>query len=126
MLETITSIPSVQAFAELLQKNPGLVILKFGAAWCGPCKRIEGLVNSWYQKMPNTVQTCLIDIDEDIELYTFLKAKRRINGVPGLFCYDKGNVSYIPSDFIMGADEKTIHEFFTRCGQRLMAASRNG
>lgn len=122
MLETITSLPNVQAFVELLKKNPGLIIIKFGAPWCGPCKRIEGLVNSWFQKMPNSVQTCLINIDDDIELYTYLKSKRRINGIPGLFCYDKGNVTYIPTDFIMGADEKQINEFFVRCGQRLMTS----
>ena len=27
-------------FEELLRQNPGKVVLKFGATWCGPCKLI--------------------------------------------------------------------------------------
>ena len=34
-------------FEELLRQNPGKVVLKFGATWCGPCKVIEPLVNQW-------------------------------------------------------------------------------
>ena len=39
-------------FEELLRQNPGKVVLKFGATWCGPCKLIDPLVNQWFAKMP--------------------------------------------------------------------------
>jgi thiol-disulfide isomerase/thioredoxin len=111
----LTKIESVSAFSQLLKENKGLIILKFGAEWCGPCKRIEGLVNEWYSKMPQeTVQCGLIDVDENIELYGFLKSKKRINGIPAIFCYVKGNDHYIPDDMAVGADPNEINGFFQR------------
>ena len=34
-------------------------IIKLGATWCGPCKKIEPLVNDWLQKMPINVCKCI-------------------------------------------------------------------
>jgi thiol-disulfide isomerase/thioredoxin len=117
----LTSLPSVQAFSDLLQsKNPGLVILKFGAEWCGPCKRIEPLVHGWYDKIQKDVffssrVVCgVIDVDENFEVYGFLKSKRRINGIPAILCYHKGNVSYIPDDMMAGADVDQVNALFER------------
>jgi len=115
----ITEIASVADFAQLLQNNQGLIILKYGAEWCGPCKKIEGLVNEWYSKMPPDVQCGLIDVDKNIELYGFLKSKKRINGIPAIMCYVKGNTHYIPDDMVVGADPAQINGFFQRSLQAL-------
>ena len=37
--EIITNIPNKEEFFKLLQNNPGLILLKFGATWCGPCQK---------------------------------------------------------------------------------------
>lgn len=114
-LPIITEIPSLDQFAEQLKTNPGLLILKFGAAWCGPCKRIEPLVHDWVEKLPENVQFCMIDIDECFDLYVFLQKKKMINGVPGMLCYYKNNLNYIPNDSVVGADSNEINAFFERC-----------
>jgi len=114
-LPVITEIPSLDQFAEQLKTNPGLLILKFGATWCGPCKRIESLVHEWLEKLPENVQFCMIDIDECFDLYVFLQKKRMINGVPGILCYYKNNLNYIPNDSVVGADANQINAFFERC-----------
>jgi thioredoxin 1 len=114
-LPVITNIESVVAFQQLLINNPGVVVLKFGAEWCGPCKKIESLVEQWFAAMPSTVQCCMIDVDESIELYGFLKAKRRINGIPAILSYRKGNLNYIPNDMMAGADVAQVNAFFQRC-----------
>jgi len=111
----ITKIGSVVAFQQLLIDNPGWVVLKFGAEWCGPCKKIEGLVEQWFSVMPPTVQCCKIDVDESFELYGFLKSKRRINGIPAILAYRKGNLNYIPNDMMAGADVAQVNAFFQRC-----------
>ena len=113
-LPIITKIESVIAFQKLLIDNPGVVVLKFGAEWCGPCKKIEGLVEQWFAAMPATVQCCKIDVDESIELYGFLKSKRRINGIPAILAYRKGNLNYIPNDMMAGADVAQVNAFFQR------------
>lgn len=121
MSTILTSIPSVQAFSDLLQSNPGIIILKFGAEWCGPCKRIEPLVNAWYARIASdsffsTRVICgLIDVDENFEVYGFLKSKRRINGIPAILCYYKGNLSYIPEEMTAGSDVNQTNAFFERC-----------
>jgi thiol-disulfide isomerase/thioredoxin len=40
-LPIITRINGRKHFQELLESNPGVLIIKFGATWCGPCKVIE-------------------------------------------------------------------------------------
>jgi thiol-disulfide isomerase/thioredoxin len=114
-LPILDKIGSVKDFSDILQKNPGLIIIKFGAEWCGPCKMIENQVNNWFQRMPNTVQSYIIDVDECFEVYAFLKTKKMVNGIPVILCYDKGNLNYIPSDSIIGSDKQGIDAFFNRC-----------
>ena len=116
-LKVITKIDSIVAFQQLLIDNPGWVVLKFGAEWCGPCKKIEGLVEQWFAAMPPTVQCCKIDVDESFELSGFLTAKRRINGIPAILAYKKGNLNYIPNDMMAGADVAQVNAFFQRCLQ---------
>ena len=99
-------------FEELLKQNPGKVVLKFGATWCGPCKRIDPLVNQWFSNMPATVKCAAIDIDESFDLYGAFKSKRQITGIPAILCFNKGNESYIPDLNVVGADVVQVNAFF--------------
>ena len=99
-------------FEELLKQNPGKVVLKFGATWCGPCKRIDPLVNQWFSNMPATVNCAAIDIDESFDLYGAFKTKRQITGIPAILCFNKGNESYIPDLNVVGADVVQVNTFF--------------
>ena len=111
----MTEIKNMQHFSEILQNNPGFVIIKFGAEWCGPCKKIEGLVHERFDKLPDNIQPILIDVDESFELYAYLKNKKMLNGIPAILAYEKGNLSYIPSDRVIGANVEEINLFFQRC-----------
>jgi len=102
-------------FSKLLETNPGLIILKFGADWCGPCKVIEPLVIERMKKLPNTAHCFLINIDHSIELYGFLKTKKIINGIPAILAYYQGNVHYIPDEVTIGADKNHVNTFFNTC-----------
>jgi len=99
-------------FEELLKQNPGKVVLKFGATWCAPCKVIDPLVNQWFSRMPATVRCATIDVDESFDLYGAFKAKRQINGIPAILCFNKGNLSYIPDMTVVGADTDQVNAFF--------------
>jgi thioredoxin 1 len=114
-LPIITSTVTTQDFVALLEQNPGLVIAKFGAEWCGPCKRIEEIVQKCMDQMPNTIQCLVLDVDESFELYAYLKNKKMLNGIPAILAYEKGNTSYIPSDRVIGANVEEINLFFQRC-----------
>lgn len=117
--QIITEILNRKAFLLLLENNPGLIIIKFSASWCGPCKLIKNAVDGFFASSPNEVICADIDVDECFDLYSFLKSKKMINGIPVLLCYKKGNLTYIPDDIITGADPNQLHNFFIRCGKHL-------
>jgi hypothetical protein len=66
-------------------------------------------------QFPHTIQGAIIDIDDNFEIYAFLKSKRVVNGVPVILCYKKGNLNYVPNDVVVGADVNQINMFFSRC-----------
>lgn len=112
--ENIITALDRNQFAELLAKNTGKIVIKFGAEWCGPCKKIEPLVIHHMSNLPATVVGAIIDIDESFDLYAYLKSKRMVNGIPVILCYHSGNTTFVPDDFVGGADEKAVNAFFNR------------
>jgi thioredoxin-like negative regulator of GroEL len=120
--EVISEIPSREAFLHILKNNPGLIILKLGAAWCGPCKVVKPAVDGFFVSSPPEVICGDIDVDKSYDFYSFLKSKKMVNGIPVILCYKKGNATYIPDDSIVGSDPNKLHLFFKRCGQHLVDA----
>jgi len=98
----------------LLQNNVNIVILRFTAAWCGPCKRIEPVIQRWLDSMPTNVLFYSLDIDENVDIYSYFKSKRRVNGVPALMCFSRGNISYIADEFVSSGDLEEVARFFQK------------
>ena len=117
-LPLITKINNRGHFAEMLQTNPGLIIIKFGAEWCGPCKAIEAEVKEYFNRMPDNVQCIMIDVDESFDVYAFLKSKKMINGIPAILCYEKNNLNYVPNEITTGSNKQQIYTFFSNCYQK--------
>jgi len=115
MSETYSPLITLQDFAVKLQNNPGVFIVKLGADWCGPCKKIEVLVHSCMSQAPSNVECAIIDVDESLEIYSFLKRNRVINGIPAILAYYAGNAKHIPDYSVIGADQNQIVAFFQRC-----------
>jgi len=118
--EIISEIANRDAFFNLLQHNPGLIMLKLSAKWCPPCKLIEKPVHAFFATSPSEVICGDIDVDISFDFYSFLKSKKMVNGIPALLCFKKGNATYIPDDTLTGADPQQLHQFFLRCGKHLM------
>lgn len=108
-------------FLKLLSNNPGLVIVKLGAEWCGPCKKIAPVLEGFFATSPDNVICADIDVDESFDYYAYLKSKKMVNGIPVILCYKKGNTSFIPDDSVTGADPAALDAFFRRCGTHLKA-----
>lgn len=97
---------------ELLPNNNGYIILKFTADWCGPCKSIKSLVEEKTKNLPANVQYYEIDVDENIDLFSFFKSKKMCKGIPALFAFKKGNLTFVPDHSVIGADIDEITKLF--------------
>ena len=114
-LPIITSVPTLEYFQQLMENNPGLIVIKLGAPWCGPCQVIEPDVKALFAAMPSNVQCLSINIDDNVDMYSFLKKKRVVNGVPAILCYKRGNMSCVPDDYMIGANKERIVQLRDRC-----------
>jgi len=113
--DIITEIRDRKHFNDLLLENPGLLIIKFGAEWCSPCKLIEDDVKKAFDTMPDNVQCAIIDIDNNFDVYAYLKTKKMISGIPAILCYSDDNTDFCPNEFHSGSDKTKLKEFFNRC-----------
>ena len=118
-LPLITEIKSRNDYMELIQNNPGLFIVKFGAEWCGPCKKIESDVMDKFNNMPDNVQCAVVDIDNNFDVFAFLKTKKMFAGIPAILCYHKDNDSYIPDEIHNNSNKDELADFFIRCEELL-------
>ena len=115
LVPILNSIPSVNHFKEIIENNKGTVIIKFGANWCGPCKRIDAQVHNWFNYFSThcpLFQTYLIDVDDNLEVYGFLKNKKMVNGIPAILVYKKQNITHIPDATVLGANPQEIDLLF--------------
>jgi thiol-disulfide isomerase/thioredoxin len=108
-------------FIDLLQKNPGVIIIKFHADWCKPCKRIAPHVLKLYNLMPPEIMCVNMNIDDNIDLYAYMKRMKLVRGIPVIFAYYKGNTTYIPDHSISGTDLQSINTFFSSCISKSLA-----
>ena len=122
--QIINAFSNREEFIGILKINPGLVIIKLGATWCGPCKQIAHIVEAFFASSPPNVICADIDVDESIDLYSYLKQKRMVNGIPVMLMYKRGNVSFVPDDSVTGSDPAHLDAFFKRCGFHLMAIEK--
>ena len=118
---------SVSEFQRHLETNRGLLLIKFGATWCKPCRLIQDVVHEYFTNVPDTVTCAILDVDQNIELYGYLKKNRITYGIPCILCYVKKETppfGIMPTDSITGADINELHMFFSRCRSRLLEMAR--
>ena len=90
MANVITDVIERSVFFDtILPNNPGLIIMKFGAEWCKPCKVSKPLVYEYFNAMPDNVLCYDVDVDDSFDLYAFFKSKRMINGIPVILAFKR-------------------------------------
>ena len=107
----VTEFESRHQFLDFLKSNPGFIVVKLGAEWCGPCKKIHEEVNDFFSRCPENVICCDIDVDDSFDLYAFLKTKKMVTGIPVIMVWKQGSVEYIPDYSYVGADKEGLANF---------------
>lgn len=100
-------------------KEKEMILIRFTADWCGPCKLIDNMCKEYEAKFPDSIKYLTIDIDDSLELYMKLKKHKQVNGIPSLLAYynyeGEKDVWYTPNDSHVGADNDVLRDFFERC-----------
>ena len=104
-----------EQFSQILKENKRAIVIKFTASWCKPCKSIKANIDKIFGELPEDVLCFDLDIDDNFDLYAFMKSKKMVTGIPVLLGYKKGNVHFAPDHSISGTDLSQIQAFFQNC-----------
>jgi len=88
------------------------VIVKIGASWCGPCKRVQPIVDNLFKQMPNNVHLVMVDADEGD-----IAAALRVKTLPTFLNYIRGELQ----DIYSSSDEVSVQQFFQSTLNRVKA-----
>jgi thioredoxin 1 len=87
-----------QNFDEVLQNN-AVVMVDFGATWCGPCKALAPVVEEIANEYDGRAAVCKADVEE----CSSIAARFRIRNVPTVLFFKNGELK----DKSVGAVQKS-------------------
>lgn len=92
------------------------IVIKFGATWCGPCKKIESTLFDCFLDMPENVICFDLDVDDNFELFGKLKSKKAVNTIPVILYYncknDREDKWYLSDGASFSSDKVDVLKFF--------------
>ena len=85
------------------------IIIKVGASWCGPCKKMKPIFNKLFDKLvednkSNSIIYLEMDADKDKDCCTYLK----VRGIPHIMYIKDGQLN----QSMVGFDENKLCKLF--------------
>lgn len=74
-------------FQSVVINQPGPVVVKFGADWCGPCRMMEPVLDQFSMSEPG-VSVVRINVDQHGDLAQHYG----VSSIPRLFLFEQGKV----------------------------------
>ena len=99
-------------YLQLLQHNESYIFIKFGAEWCAPCNKIKDFVKEKCNELPDSVKCYDIDVDENFDVYAYMKSKKMVQSIPSMLIYKKGNIEFPPDFMLSDSDKGNVEAFF--------------
>lgn len=100
-----------------------IIILRFTADWCQPCKSINPLCEKIEKEFESIskIKYYEIDIDESIDLYIKLKKFKMVSSIPALLMYKYGNREnwYVPDLCVNTSNLTEVTTFFDNCRKEI-------
>jgi thioredoxin 1 len=104
MSEEYTVLTTRDQLKQFVKANK-VVIVKFKAEWCGPCKRIDPLFNNLMNQYKN-IAYAVVDVDDGSGIASYL----RIRSIPTMVSYLDGDVN----DILSSSSENDIKAFVSK------------
>ena len=89
-------------------KNHEVVIVKFKAEWCGPCKKVAPHIKTLMETY-NKINYVEVDVDDGSNIASYLK----IRSIPTIISYVNGDIHEILSS----SNTSDIATFFVKTNQ---------
>ena len=66
-----------------------ILVIKYTAPWCGPCKTIKPMIEEYFSSLPDNVLCADLDVDDEdnMELYSVFHKKKNVKRYPSNFCF---------------------------------------
>jgi thioredoxin 1 len=77
-----------EQFNELVKQSEKLVVVDYGAAWCGPCKKIKPILEELGETMSDTIEIYYVDAGEQ----PGLAQEYGVMSLPTLLFFKQGEV----------------------------------
>lgn len=98
-----------KTFSELIRSEKP-VLVDFFATWCGPCQMMQPILKELSERIGSRATIIKIDVDKN----PLVASTYRIQGVPTLMLYKKGEVLWRQSGVLNANQlEQVINQFST-------------
>ena len=106
-----------------------ILIVKFTATWCRPCQTIKQLTHECFTNLPKNVIIAEVDVDNNMDVYMFMKKKRIVSGIPAILVWFPTQSRdpahwYMPNDSVSGSAQTEIFALFKRCNTKALEILR--
>ena len=109
-----------QQYNNIISTKTKPLFVKFTAGWCGPCKKIKPIVDAFLtDEIKSKINYLEIDIDNSIDVYSFMKSKKQLNGIPTLFYYETNNRTFAPDLSVSTGSTDKATEFLNVVRSRI-------
>nr|QBK85947.1 MAG: thioredoxin [Marseillevirus LCMAC101] len=96
MTSTACSVTTDKTFKKDVLKSDKIVLVDFGATWCGPCKKLSPIVDKVAKEMKDTICVFKVDVDESPKI----SKKYKVVAVPFLIIFKNGKSIATKEGFI--------------------------